>query len=182
MSRLICVRHGPASAPGICYGRFDVETTIPEASLTTLTLALREAICGKSACLWVSPAERCRKLGRVLSSELSLTEHVDDRITELSFGSWEGRPWTELEQLPEFVHWMKNWKAAAPPGGETLLQLGARVSDWYAALCDFEVHIAVTHAGVIRHLSTSLAGLSWEEALQNPVAHLTLVEFHGGAL
>lgn len=145
--------------------------------MTELTSYAREAIHGRSARLWVSPAERCRRVGRVLASELQLDQSIDERIAELSFGSWEGRPWNELEALPEFSHWMENWKAAAPPGGETLLQLGARVSDWYRALNQFDVHIAVTHAGVMRHLLTSLRGVSWEEALRNPVAHLTPIEF-----
>lgn len=177
MTRLICVRHGPASVEGICYGRFDMETSLPDASLAKLVLDLRRVIQGQSACLWVSPAERCRKVGRVLAAELDLTESIDERIVEISFGSWEGRSWSELEDLPEFAHWMENWMSAAPPGGETLLQLGARVSDWYRGLGDFDLHIAVTHAGVIRYLNTSLLGVSWEEALRNPVAHLTALEF-----
>lgn len=177
MTRLICVRHGPASVEGLCYGRLDVETSLPEASMSKLIAGLREAIHGKSACLWVSPAERCRKIGRVLASELGLRENVDDRIVELSFGTWEGRPWNELEGLPEFSHWMENWSSAAPPGGETLPQLSARVSDWYRALGAFDVQIAVTHAGVIRQLFTSQRGVSWEDALRSPVAHLTPIEF-----
>lgn len=177
MTRLICVRHGPALVEGICYGRFDIETSVPAASQMKLVADLKEAIRGKAACLWVSPAGRCRKVGRVLASELGLAENIDDRIAELSFGSWEGRPFSELEALVEFSHWMENWKSAAPPGGETLLQLGARVSDWYRGLGDFDLHIAVTHAGVIRYLNTFLLGVSWEEALRSPVSHLTPIEF-----
>lgn len=134
--------------------------------MTKLVANLQEAIRGKSACLWISPAARCRRVGHRLASELSLTENIDERIAELSFGTWEGRRFSELGELPEFSHWMENWKTTAPPGGETLLQLGDRVDDWYRALDEFDVHIAVTHAGVIRHLTTSLLGLSWEVALR----------------
>lgn len=177
MTRLICVRHGPATNTGICYGRFEIETSESEIALESLKRCLTEATLGKSSCLWSSPALRCRKVASFLASELGLTANVDERMAELSFGDWEGRPWSELEALPEFDHWMQHWEEEAPPFGESLLDLGARTSAWCSNLRGADVHLVVTHAGVIRQFMVMFRGITWKEALDLPVPHLTPLKF-----
>lgn len=177
MTRLICVRHGPATTPGICYGRFEIETSEPQLALDELRAFLTETTAERATCLWSSPALRCRKVAAVLARELGLTGNVDERIAELSFGDWEGRAWNDLEALPEFAHWMQHWEEVAPPGGESLLDLGARTSGWCRGLRGADVHVAVTHAGVIRQFMVMFRGLTWKQALQAPTPHLTPFEF-----
>lgn len=177
MTRLICVRHGPATSIGICYGRFEIETSESELALEQLRAALAEAVSGRSTRLWSSPAQRCRKVAKFLAGELGLAENVDERIAELSFGEWEGRAWSELEALPEFAHWMQHWVEALPPLGESLLDLRARTSDWCSNLRAADVHLVVTHAGVIRQFMVMFRGLTWKDALDIPVPHLIPFEF-----
>lgn len=177
MTRLLCVRHGPATSTGICYGRFEIETNESELALESLKTCLTAATLGKSTCLWSSPALRCRKVANFLASELDLTANVDERMAELSFGDWEGRAWSELEALPEFAHWMQHWAEVAPPLGESLLDLEARTSGWCRDLRGADVHLVVTHAGVIRQFMVMFRGLTWKQALEIPISHLTPFEF-----
>lgn len=145
--------------------------------MNELRASLVEAVSGRSACLWSSPALRCRKVANFLANELGLTANVDERMAELSFGDWEGRPWSELEALPEFDHWMRHWEEEAPPFGESLLDLSARTSDWCSNLRGADAHLVVTHAGVIRQFMVMFRGLTWKEALDTAVPHLTPFEF-----
>ncbi len=175
--RLICLRHGPAVVSGICYGRSDVETTLQAEEVALAVRALRGALDAGPVHLWTSSSERCRKLADILGKELGYATHPDPRLLEMSFGAWEGQPYQYLETLPEFRKWMENWKTEAPPGGETLQELGERVTEWYRSLSTDTLHVVVTHAGVIRHLKTLLQAVSWDEVMQRPIPYLTPIEF-----
>jgi alpha-ribazole phosphatase len=109
----------------------------------------------------------------LLASELGVPLTVDARLSELSFGEWEGRPYAVLESDPAFRAWMQSWRTAAPPGGERLDELLRRVGDWHAEVrARGEAAVAITHAGVIRALRSEARGGSYEEVLSEAVEHL----------
>lgn len=164
MTHLTVIRHVPVAAEGLCYGQLDLPVFQDEG----LPVELAQKI-GKTGAVWSSPSRRCLALAEPLAVHLSLPLQTDERLMELSFGEWEGRSWKELEETAEFPTWMAEWKTAAPPGGETLSQLEARVRDWLQRVEPGSV--VVTHAGVIRTLKVLLDGVSWDTAMNDAVPH-----------
>jgi alpha-ribazole phosphatase len=149
---LYLVRHLPPEiAPGCCYGRLDVPAKNDPAVLARLATALP-----RGAPLLTSPLQRCRQL----AAQLHPRPVVDDRLQEMDFGAWEGRPWHEIGATA-LDAWAANVVDFAPPGGESARQVLARALDCLATL-EAPTVILVTHAGVIRVLQ------AWHE--QRPLA------------
>jgi alpha-ribazole phosphatase len=184
-SALWCVRHAPVAVTGVCYGHADVPLQIDarEAAFTVQRalaaggVALRE--------VWCSPAARTRSVAEILAAESGASLHVDPRIAELAMGEWEGRPFAEIEQTDaaRFARWMAAWRTEAPPGGETVASLVARVTAWLndrrvaeRAFDDARHVLAVTHAGVIRAIRAVTRATTYESILDTdgPVTHLAL--------
>src|SRR5690606_18302735 len=61
MTQIIAIRHGPVEEEGICYGRLEVATRIPQDALEELLFALRATLAEQKVRLWSSPAIRCRR-------------------------------------------------------------------------------------------------------------------------
>jgi alpha-ribazole phosphatase len=189
---IIAVRHGRVVAGGLCYGRWDpppVRTPGEDAAEVVSRLMDRtpnrpprapdaapadEARPPLPGPLRIvsSPAGRCRSIALDLAPRLGLPLCVDDRLVELSVGAWEGRSWAEIEATDgaRLATWMRDWESAAPPGGETLADLEARVRA--AAEETTQPTLWLTHAGVIRTLRVLLSGWAWTTAMRTPVEHL----------
>lgn len=164
---LYLIRHTRVGcAPGLCYGQLDVplaEGFAAEAQAARETLARR--FPDGLPPVWSSPSLRCRALADALGAPY----RIDARLMELNFGAWEGRTWSELDS-PEARHWGDHWQSAAPPGGESLPELLARLRRFLAELGSGDA-LLITHAGPIRALHHLLLGESLEHAFRRPVGH-----------
>lgn len=110
----------------------------------------------------------------------------DPRWRELSFGEWEGLNYDKVRAKwsGESSSWYDNPARLSPPGGETLMQLSARVE---SALQDLrnqhkdQTVLVVTHAGVIQALLCSVLGMDlqryWQfRVLQTSITALDIYE------
>jgi alpha-ribazole phosphatase len=164
---LYLIRHTRVGcAPGLCYGKLDVplaDSFADEAQ--TVREALLQQFPDGLPPVWSSPSRRCR----ALADALEVPYRNDARLMELNFGAWEGRTWAELDS-PEARHWGDHWQSAAPPGGESLPELLARLR---AFLGEIETGDAllITHAGPIRALHHLLLGEPLETAFRRPVGY-----------
>jgi broad specificity phosphatase PhoE len=114
-----------------------------------------------------SPLGRARETMELVRTALGLdpqSYRLDERLTEISFGAWEGFTIPELRRVsPEAVAAREQDKwGFAPPGGESYAQMSQRVRGWYDALARDTV--AVAHGGVLRGLIVQLGLCSPEEA------------------
>jgi len=83
---------------------------------------------------------------------------TDARLRELHFGAWEGLTYDEVQR--GYADTLTAWEAdpvrTAPPGGETLAQLGERVGAVLAELSDQpsseRTVLLVAHRGSLRVL------------------------------
>lgn len=147
--RLHLIRHPkPIIAPGICYGCFDCRAEGVVESAMALRAALHAGLP-----VFSSPLIRCR----ALAEELHAHPVIDDRLAEMHFGDWEGRPWDEIPRA-ELDAWAADVAGYAPPGGESPRDLQRRALDFVASLVVPEA-VIVTHAGVIRTLLAHWQGL-----------------------
>ncbi len=73
-----------------------------------------------------SPLQRCQETVSDLSQSLGLEPELDERLIEVDYGQWTGRPLSELLQEPLWKVVQEHPSAAVFPGGEGLAQVQAR--------------------------------------------------------
>jgi alpha-ribazole phosphatase len=154
--RVILVRHPqPVVAPGLCYGSTDLAVAPDELARARAAMS---STLPRDTPLFSSPLRRCAELAAGLSCS-SLT--FDARLAEINFGAWEMRHWDDIPRA-EIDAWADDLTGYRPGGGESVLQMAARVAAFYAELQgrDHACAIVICHAGTMRLLSACRDGLS----------------------
>jgi broad specificity phosphatase PhoE len=154
---LILVRHGESSAnaAGLLSGRAESPLTEHgKSQVAALSTSLTTA--GR---LVSSPLGRARDTAAALG--LGLTIEVDGRWTEVDYGALEGEPLTAVP-ADTWRQWRSD-PAFRPPGGESFVEVGARVR----LACD-ELFAeagsgarAVEDVVVVSHVSPIKAAVAW---------------------
>jgi alpha-ribazole phosphatase len=165
----------------MCYGQTDMATRVG-ASTAAAAVANAFVTLSPSPCaaVYTSPWRRTREVAERLAARWDVPLRVDARLSELSFGEWEGRAYADLERTDaERLHrWMQDYEHVPPPGGETAIALVARVSSWLDEVRALgTVILAVTHAGPIRAARALVSGEPYSVQALSPVAHLELERF-----
>jgi broad specificity phosphatase PhoE len=114
----------------------------------------------KSSLVFVaSPLGRARSTMELVRGAMTLPPAdyaLDDRLREIGYGQWEGSTLAEM-QVRDPVLFTKRqtekW-AVSPPGGESYVQVQARMQDWYNSVRTDTV--AVAHGGTARALMVAL--------------------------
>ncbi len=118
-----------------------------------------------------SDLKRCtnlaERIGRVFGTALEL----DPNLREQNLGQWQGQAWEQITARdPERVRdYWDDYLGTAPPGGESLADMGRRVDSWWQAIepsIRGKRVVIVTHAGVIRCLLCQLFDRPLSEALR----------------
>ncbi|MGG7665362.1 alpha-ribazole phosphatase [Dyadobacter sp. BHUBP1] len=139
------IRHTkPVFEPGLIYGRKEL---LLHADFESELAAVRSQLDTDFEVTYSSPAFRCTELAGAISPVYV----VDNRLQELDFGEWEGKTWDAVDQQA-LQAWMDDYVNVCTPGGESMMQMYARVSEFWAELGPFQYKkvAIVTHAGVIR--------------------------------
>lgn len=155
-------RHGrtAANAGGLLLGRADVELDdVGQAQALALPLRIPTA-----ARIVSSPLRRC-----VATAEsFGLPVEIDDRWIELDYGDYDERP---IGDVPAAI-WDR-WRSDvsfAPPGGESLAALGARVRAALDELAADQAGPDAPDVVVVTHVSPIKAGISWALGVGDEVA------------
>lgn len=151
--RIYLIRHPrPEVAPGICYGRSDLTVSGREQAAVLAALLPQLRALPPATPIFSSPLIRCAALARQLSlARGAAGPQLDARLAEMDFGAWEMRAWDALAR-DEIDAWAADLTGYRPGGGESVLQMAARVQAFHADLArlPFECAIVVCHAGTIR--------------------------------
>jgi broad specificity phosphatase PhoE len=154
---IVVVRHGrtAANARGLLLGRADPPLDDEGARQAA---ALGAACAGLDVARVVtSPLGRCRQTAEAIAGAAAAREVVtEDRWVELDYGDYDGRA---AGDLPAGT-W-EAWRADidwAPPGGESLAALGARVR---AACDDLAAEARERDVVVVTHVSPIKAAVAW---------------------
>lgn len=113
-----------------------------------------------------SPLLRCERTVGPLAAALGLNPVVDERISEVDYGSWTGRKIAELVKEPLWGVVQQQPSAAVFPGGEGLAGVQARavaaVREYDRALSEEHggdaLWIACTHGDVIKAVLADALG------------------------
>ena len=106
-----------------------------------------------------SPLIRARATMELVRGELRLPHDgytLDERLREIGYGQWEGSTLPEMQlRDPQLYAQRQSEKwTVSPPGGESYVEVQARMQDWYASLATDTV--AVAHGGTARALMVAL--------------------------
>jgi len=132
-----------------------------------------------------SPLERCRETAEAVLAgrEPAPPLHVDDRLGEVHYGSWTGRPFTELTKDPLWRVVQAHPSAAVFPDGEARTASAARaaeaVRDWNERLGPDAMYALVSHADVIKSLIADALGLhldGYQRIMVDP-ASLSVIQY-----
>jgi broad specificity phosphatase PhoE len=162
---LIVVRHGrtEANASGLLLGR-RLDPGLDELGHRQAVELAR--VLPADARIVSSPLRRTRETAEALGREVE----VDDRWVELDYGELDGTP---LRDVPRDV-WA-GWQADpswAPPGGESLTELGVRIR---AACDDLADECAERDVVVVTHVSPVKAAVAWSLDVGDHISFRTFV-------
>jgi probable phosphoglycerate mutase len=119
-----------------------------------------------------SPLSRARETMEIMRATLGIAPagyEIEPRLTEISFGEWEGLTYAEVMQRdPDVVAKREadKWEFL-PPGGENYRQVALRVGAWYASL-DRDT-VVCAHGGTGRALVALLGIAAPEEAVHHSI-------------
>jgi len=163
--KLFVVRHGRTAqnAAGRLLGRADP----PLDELGERQAAALAAAIGPVDRVVSSPLLRTRQTAEAFGVEVE----VDERLVELDYGDWDGRP-VGAVSAEEWAQWRRDLEFA-PPGGESLAALARRVREACTSLteiaADDETVVAVTHVSPVK------AALCWALGVHDAVVWRTFV-------
>jgi probable phosphoglycerate mutase len=127
MTCVFLVRHGANDLLGRAIaGRKPGVTLNPEGRVQAQRLARRfecEAITG----IHCSPLERARQTAEPIAERLGLDIEIAHALNEIDFGEWTGLFLDELAQRADWQRWNAVRSGSRAPGGETMLEVQARV-------------------------------------------------------
>lgn len=166
---LIILRHGRtvANASGLLLGRADPELDsrgIEQAA--ALGRAMNSGRFGQIAAVVSSPLMRTQMTAQALGHPVL----SDERLIELDYGLWDGRPVSEVSTA-EWATWRSDL-AFAPPEGESLAALGVRMReacvDWSSRPLDAEGSVVL-----VSHVSPIKAAVAWALGVDDAVSWRT---------
>jgi len=155
---LILVRHGETAVntQGRLQGR--IETALTERGRDQATRLAAAVAALEPVAVVSSPLRRARETAAAIGAATGLVVEIDERLTELDYGTWEG--W-RFSDLPDGT--FDAWRADptfAPPRGESLVDLRTRVVPCIEELLDRERPVvAVSHVSPIKAAVTWALGI-----------------------
>lgn len=111
----------PREAAGRCIGRTDVAVDRRKAKRLAHRVRQWARRHRAQRIVVTSPLRRAADVGRWLA-RWGWTHRIDERLSELDFGSWDGRSWREIGAVP-IEAWCADFLRHAPGGAETVAQL-----------------------------------------------------------
>jgi alpha-ribazole phosphatase len=155
---ILFVRHGETEAnkQRLALGRADPPLT-EHGAAQAAALAQRLQAEG-FAVVRTSPLRRARETAAAIAAAAGAELVVDDRLIELDYGEWDTRSFKDLPPA-ELARWRTD-PSFAPPGGESLQAVTARIAAFCTELLPGPKVIAVSHVSPIKAAVTWALGAS----------------------
>lgn len=121
--------------------------------------------------VYVSPLGRAIETASILARHFDIELVIDERLREISLGSWDGFTQDEIRQLyPDRLNGVEpyNWYFQSPDG-ESMKSAKQRIISWYSDISKQTVCV-VAHGLIGRVLMGVVQGLSDKEFLRLAVA------------
>ncbi|WP_367111620.1 histidine phosphatase family protein [uncultured Psychrobacter sp.] len=153
----------PLAANGLCLGQTDMGVHPRKLKRLANQIERFVRLHKLPKVIWVSPLQRSLKVGELLAQRGFKCQVAPD-LMELNFGTWDGRPWSDIPKQA-IDEWCADFAQSAPYKGESVQELFTRVEtqigSWLKA-CSIENNdepvLAVGHAGWINVAKMLAAG------------------------
>jgi probable phosphoglycerate mutase len=126
----LLLRHGqtPLSVQKRYAGRSDVPLT--ETGVAQAAAAAKRLASAGIGVIVSSPLQRATRTAQQVAAVTGAPVVIDEGFRETDFGAWEGLTFAEVRQKwpAEMTAWLAD-SAVAPPGGESLAEVGVRVTE-----------------------------------------------------
>ncbi len=185
-TRVTVLRHGAVQGPGHVL-RGELDEPLSPAGEAAMAAVLAQLDGPPVDAVLSSPRRRCLAFAQDWARQRRLSLGVEADFRERAFGAWEGLSLAQA-RARDAAHFQRFRElGAAPPGGESVAAMQARVlAAWAAWLADAGGghRLLITHAGVMRVLLMELLGLAyshvWRIALP-PAGHFQVSVLPGEA-
>lgn len=150
---LILLRHGQttANAQALLQGHMNLPLD-PEGERQAQRSGEYLRAAFPDALVISSPLTRAHQTALAVSNDVV----IDERFIELDYGQWDGIALTDVD-AQSWADWRAD-PGFRPPGGETLVELDARVRP---ALEDIAERAQHGHVIVVSHVSPIKSGVTW---------------------
>jgi alpha-ribazole phosphatase len=152
MTTLLLIRHGQTdwNLEGRYTGQSDVplNETGREQARELAALLVAEQV--PPDVIYASDLERARETAEIIAGRFGLPVQTDGRLREVNQGEWEGMYFPDIvaRYAQEFAEREADPLNVAPPGGETVGQVQARVQ---AAVADMAARYPAQRVAVVAH-------------------------------
>jgi len=123
--------------------------------------ALPNPASGRPSAVYASPLERTVETARPIARALGLRVRTERGLLECDFGEWTGAELATLAKLKEWGQVQRCPSGFRFPGGESFLEMQARMTSAIARLCARhrgETVVAVSHADPIKAAVAAASG------------------------
>jgi probable phosphomutase (TIGR03848 family) len=165
---VLLVRHGKTPTTGkILPGRARGLHLSDEGQAQAEAVAERITVLGatderrRPVAVYASPLERTTETARPIARRLGIRVRTARDLLECDFGQWTGARLSALAKKPEWTQ-VQRWPSGFRfPGGESFLEMQARMASALARLVELhpgETVVAVSHADPIKAAISTAAG------------------------
>ncbi len=165
MVKILLTRHGHVE--GIAPERFRGREPL---ALTARGRAEAAAVAKRIAGAWqpdfiyTSPMGRCVETGAAIAKACGMTAQICDDLNDLDYGAWQFKTFADAkaQNLTRFAAWLATPHLVRFPGGESLQELAARITNvvrMVLARHSDETIVLVGHDSVNRALLLSFLDL-----------------------
>lgn len=151
MTRIVLVRHAPTPETGRrLTGRTGGVALGPDGE--HVAAAARDALSGlRPTAIVTSPVQRCRETAAIIAEPHGLDPFVDEGLSEVDFGRWQGRTLASLRRLKAWTSVQVAPSRFRFPDGESFVEVRARATAAVERLAAAKgTVIACSHADVIK--------------------------------
>jgi broad specificity phosphatase PhoE len=160
---VLLIRHASHGLLGrILCGRSEGVQLSEAGRAEAATLADRLARGPTLAAIYASPQRRTRETAEYLAEACRAPLSAEERLDEVDFGEWTGMAFEALAPDPRWRRWNEDRGRARAPGGESLLDVQARMAGFLTFVAEQHagaVIAAVSHADVIKATLAYALGL-----------------------
>lgn len=176
MTTVDFLRHGETDFGEVMLGRTDA----PLSEKGRVAVA-HQIAHGKWSTILSSPLGRARETAEIASGASGVALEIDPAWREIDFGDWDGLPRKTLAEDPRFAAFYANPEEHAPPNGEPMCEVRARITKSLSHLAEQEGSIlVVTHGGAIRMALSVLLAIPLERLWAIRIACATRIRVEMG--
>ncbi len=163
MLRLLLIRHGETdwNASGRYQGQLDIPLN---AAGQRQAIRVAERLSSRPiSALYTSDLARALETAEAIAQRQGVDVRAETRLRELNFGAWQGLTYHQIDEQDheKLVWWNHDRVNRAPPDGESLGTMAARVQDLLDEILDAYADGTVawvSHGGTIRVVLCLLLG------------------------